>query len=178
MIATIFITILGFTFLFSAWAKCKDLQLFQKILATYSNSNLFQSKIFSISIIVYEVLVAFLLLINQPLLTKIGLFLAIIFIICANLLLVIRLLRGDYKFRCGCGSSLEKEQNVIWSILKNFLVIILGIITLNYFTLNISIFSLEFNLIILLSLGLISIPQLLKAIWNNLIILRQWKVSG
>ncbi len=170
--------IIGTQFLLSAWAKVRDLPTFLAILANYPLIASLPKKTFAFLIIIFEICLGFSLISFQGELIRLAFFGAIIFIICANILAFIRLIKGEKKFRCGCGESLNEEQSSFWLLFKNFVWLFVLLFCVNQNIPTVFMLSKASLNIFLIGFGFLAIIKLLLAFYRAIANIKQWKAAG
>ncbi len=169
---------IGFQLLLSALAKFRNFSTFLPIFHSYQFPAIFKNYFFARLLILTEALLGVSLLSLNEKIMWFGICGTIFFIFIANFLISIRLLKGEKKFRCGCGESLNEEHNALWLLIHNFALILILFFCLSETisnTLQVSQYTL---FIFLTALGLLSVVKLASAVFKAIFAIEQWKAAG
>src|SRR5262249_19472807 len=128
MIGELISSFLAVVFLSSAWSKFRDPATFVMIMESYRLPR--GMRISARGIPWLEALLGLALLSPNVRWTVTALGGALVFILVASGAVAIRLLRGEKRFRCGCGGDLTEEHNGVGIIVRNILLILLVILGL------------------------------------------------
>jgi hypothetical protein len=170
--------IIGTQFSLSALAKISDLSAFVTILGNYPLIRYLNYKTLAVIIIVFEIWLGFSLLSLQGEIIRFALIGAIIFIFLASLLSFIRLIKGEKKFRCGCGGSLDEEQSGVWLLIRNFFWLVVLLFCLKQNIPSVFLISKEALNLFLNGFGLLAIIKLFFIILRATLYIKQWKAVG
>jgi hypothetical protein len=169
---------IGSQLLLSAVTKLRDFSTFLSILKTYSIPNFLKNNFFAGLIVLTETSFGIFLLSLNAEIIWIGALGTTFFLILANLLVVLRLKKGEKKIRCGCGESLDEEQNAIWLLVRNTGLIFILVFGLKEALPTVSLLSIAALYIFLAGWGLLSAAKLSAAFFRTILNIRQWKAAG
>ena len=122
MLTVLFCCVVGALLLFSAGAKLRDWVTFREIVRGYRLPGL---AALAVAVPLLEVVLGLALLSLEPRLTAWGLGGALAFLGRASAAVARRRLRGEKRFRCGCGGDLSEEHPALALLARNGLLIIL-----------------------------------------------------
>jgi Methylamine utilisation protein MauE len=169
---------IGSQLLLSALAKLRHFHTFVSIFKTYSFPIIFKNNLTAGLVIIFEILLGISLLSLNVSILRFGVLGLIFFIISANILILIRLLKGEKKIRCGCGEFLDEEHNVFWLLIRNFALIIILLFCLSEPSLGNRLISQKSLFVYLAGIGLLSVIKLAGAVFKAIFAIKQWKLVG
>jgi hypothetical protein len=169
---------IGSQLLLSALTKLQDFSTFLNIFNSYPIPGFIKSKHYAYLVIFTEILFGLTLLSLNEKIIWFGLLGTAVFILFANILIALRLKKGEKKFRCGCGESLNEEQNAVWLLASNFALIVLALFGLSETVVTVSLFSKEALYIFLAGWGALAAVKLIQASFKVIFYIRQWKAFG
>src|SRR5262245_56061435 len=111
-------SLVAWVLLGSAWAKIREPGVFRQILRQYGASARFARR-GTRAVPLAELAVAACLLSLQASWIRVALFGACAFFVAASGLVVFRAMRGDTRFRCGCGGDLSQPHHAGWMLARN-----------------------------------------------------------
>lgn len=162
---------IGLFLLHSAWVKFRSLNDFAEILRDYS------FKINPIFIIIFEAILGVLLISFYSAFVVFGLLGTIIFIGLATSIFLLRIIRGEKKFRCGCGRDLSQTHDARWLIVRNLIILSCLIWALSGFKSQ-TFVALEVFLLYLVSSAVVLSLNFIGAFWRAGRAIREWKAFG
>ncbi|MGI8638681.1 MAG: MauE/DoxX family redox-associated membrane protein [Pyrinomonadaceae bacterium] len=169
---------IGFQLLLSAIAKFRNFSTFLSIFQSYKFPAIFKNTFFARILILAEALLGVSLLSLNEKIIWFGICGTIFFIFIANVLISIRLVKGEKKFRCGCGETLNEEHNALWLLIRNFALILILFFCLSETISNSFQVSQPTLFIFLTGLGLLSVIKLASAVFKAIFAIKQWKAAG
>lgn len=167
------------TYLFlSAVEKSRNFSTFAEIFKSYRIPLLAKSRKVVIGIVLIEFVLALSLLSFNDKMVWVGLCGTLIFISLATIGIAARLLKGEKRFRCGCGKDLAEESSAVWLMLRNLILLAVLSFCLSCATAASLQWSDETLFIYLSGLGCLSIVQLGDAALKAINHIKKWKALG
>lgn len=120
--APVFCKSVGLGFLVSAWAKLRDIESFRAICAGYPGAARFGLRTTSSLILSGEFAIGAALLAPHDGSSRFALAAALLWTAATTAAVAGRRLRGERKFRCGCGTDLSEESSALWLLVRNVLI--------------------------------------------------------
>lgn len=168
----------GTQFILSALTKIRNYSTFLTIFKAYPVLNNLKIDSLAYLVIVSELILGTLLLSLNKDFIRFGLLGSCLFISLANFLVVLRLNKGERRFKCGCGEALDEEQNAVWILTRNFaLLLLLGFGFIAHIS-DVSIFPKDALHLYLSGWGLLAGAKLVTAIFQSIFYIKQWIVDG
>jgi len=175
--AAILCSAVAISFLISVWAKIREMEAFRLICAGYPGISIIGVRAAASLILLAEAAIGVALLIPYRQSLSSGIAASLVWIAAASSVIALRRLRGERKFRCGCGSDLSKETSAEWLLVRNAIVmaalatvLVLGGVK--------SVTAFEVISDLLTALGVVLGIYLLAAAARTWRQVREWQVLG
>lgn len=169
---------IGVQLLLSAVTKLRDFSTFFTIFNTYNFPNMFKKRFFAFAVVTAEAFLGIALLSLHGKAVRYGLVGTALFLFLAGVLIGFRLQKGERKFRCGCGQSLDEEQNAMWLLIRNFFLLGVVLLGLGEAPATVSLLTVEALYIFMAGIGLLVTAKLIHAGFTVIYSIRQWTASG
>ncbi len=167
----------GALLLSAAWAKVRDPGTFLEIVRTYPLPNWLPRTTLAWSLPWLEGVLGLVLLLPVGWLTSVGLAGALTLVGLATAAVAMRWLRGEKRFRCGCGGDLSEDQSAIEVLLRNGALIALLAVALAGASETPGVLA-PLLPVYLSAIGLLAGLKLASAALRAWRAIHVWKVSG